>query len=568
MRRLSASLAVIAAICGGLAPVIPAAMATAKPAAKAAEPVRTTVAARRLTESQYRNAVAGLFGADIEINGRFEPGKREGGLLAIGNRELSITAGGFEQYYSIARSVADQALDAKRRDRTVPCRPADPKAADPACAAAFIESYGRRLFRRPLTPADIAARVAVAGRGAAQAGDFYEGLKLSLVSLLMAPEFLFRLEQAEPDPAHPGQLRLDGYTKAARLSYLLWDAEPDEALLAAAARGDLHTLAGVERELARMTASPRLEAGARAFFADMLQLDQLEGLTKDSAAYPKFSQALIDSAREQTLRSLTEHLLVQDGDYRDVFTTRATLLNRHLASVYKAPFLAGGQPWTPYTFPEAAERAGVLTEVTFLSMFSHPAASSPTRRGVKVNEIFRCSPTPDPPADVDFSKVQALDHGTVRTRLLDHMTNPGCSACHKASDPVGLSLEHFDSIGQKRTLENGSPIDVSAEVRGVKFAGAPGLGRLLHDDPKVAACLVQQVYAYGVGRVADDRDEADVERQAKAFAADGYRLKALYRRIGASPDFFRVVAPEKAPPAQPPRKVAALTPKPTPGDAR
>jgi hypothetical protein len=45
--------------------------------------------------------------------------------------------------------------------------------------------------------------------------------------LLLAPEFLFAVERAERDPAGPRRYRLDGYTNAARLSFLLWDSAPD-----------------------------------------------------------------------------------------------------------------------------------------------------------------------------------------------------------------------------------------------------------------------------------------------------------------------------------------------------
>ncbi|HEY9216750.1 MAG TPA: DUF1592 domain-containing protein [Phenylobacterium sp.] len=531
--------------------------------AVAAKPM--TVATRRITESQYRHAVADVFGPDIVINARFEPGKREEGLLAIGVTELSITSGGFEQYFSLARSISDQALAETRRDAVVGCAPKNPKKADAACASAFLQKTGTALFRRPLGKADLAARVAVAGKGAEATGDFYEGLKLSLVSLLMAPEFLFRVERAEPDPDHAGQLRLDGYTKASRLSYLLWDAEPDAELLAAAARGDLHTEAGLKAQLARMTASPKLEAGARAFFEDMLQLDQFESLSKDAKTYPKFSTALAEAAKEQTLKTLIHQLVAQDGDYREIFTSRDTFINRHLAAVYQVPF-AGSQAWTRYSFPAESERSGILTEVSFLSLFAHPGSSSPTRRGVKLYEIFLCQPTPEPPADVDFSKVQALDKGTVRTRLVDHMSNPGCSVCHRRSDPAGLALEHFDGLGQRRTMENATPIDVSAEIAGRKLEGAQGLGQWLHDEPKTASCLVKNAYAYGVGRTLDEDDEDYVSAQSKAFAADGYRFRALMTRIGSSPEFFKVVVPVRAePPAQ---KVAARAPERNAGEVR
>ncbi|MFC3079644.1 DUF1592 domain-containing protein [Phenylobacterium terrae] len=534
-----------------------------KPAAAAAQPV--TVATRRITESQYRHAIANAFGPEIAINARFEPGKREEGLLAIGVTQLSITSGGFEQYYALARSIADQALDPKRRDAVVGCAPADPKKPDAACAERFIQTYGTKLFRRPLSRGDLEARVAVANNGAAKTGDFYEGLKLSLVSLLMAPEYLFRIERAEPDPANPGALRLDGYTKASRISYLLWDAEPDEALLAAAARGDLHTEEGLQRELARMTASPKLADGARAFFEDMLQLSEFENLTKDTLTYPKFSTALAESAKEQTLKTLIHHVVTENGDYREIFTSQDTFINRHLAAVYQVAY-ASEEPWTRFSFAKEAGRSGILTEVSFLSLFAHPAASSPTKRGVKLYEIFMCEPTPEPPADVDFSKVQALDKGTVRTRLIDHMSNPGCAACHRISDPAGLALEHFDGLGQRRTLENGTLIDVSSEINGRKFEGAQGLGQLLYDDPKTAACLVRNAYAYGTGRAPDeDEDEDYLAAQAKAFAADGYRFRALLTRIGSSPELFKVVVPARPKPAQ---RVAEARPQRLAGEVR
>ncbi|MEQ1785225.1 MAG: DUF1592 domain-containing protein, partial [Hyphomonadaceae bacterium] len=463
-------------------------------------------AVRRVTESQYRHSIADILGPDIRINARFEPEKREDGLLAIGSRQLSITTSGLEQYFALASSVADQALAEPRRAATVGCVPKDATKADDMCTRAFVAKYGERLFRRPLTEAEITARVATAAQGTAQSKDFYEGLQLALTSLLAAPEFLFRVETAEPDPAVPGQFRLDGYTKATRLAFLIWDSAPDTELMAAARNGAIHTEAGMTQQLERLTASVRLEDGARAFFTDMLQLDQFESLNKDTATYPKFSQAVADSAREETLKTIVHQLVTERGDYRDIFTSNQTILNRSLAAVYQVPFKSSAE-WAPYTFPQSSERSGILTQVTFLSLFSHPGRSSPTKRGVKLHEIFMCQPTPDPPADVDFSKVQAIANGTVRERLIDHMTNEGCATCHRVSDPAGLTLEHFDGLGQLRTMENGAKIDVAAMIEGKSLSGAQGLGQVMHDSPRVPSCLVRNAYYYGVGRAVDERDE-------------------------------------------------------------
>lgn len=498
---------------------------------------------RRLTESQYRHIIRDTFGDWVTINARFEPERRQDGLLAVGSTSLSITSTGFEQYYGAAQSIADQVLAEDRRASMVPCTPASATAPDDTCAAQFIRLYGDQLFRRPLTEAEVAARVATARTGG-EAGDFFGGLKLALTSLLIAPEFMFRIETAGPDPA-TGELRLDAYTQASRISFLLWDAAPDAELLAAAESGELSSEAGLQRQIDRLTASPRLKDGVRAFFTDMLQLSAFEGLTKDPEIYPKFSQAVATSAREETLRSVVDLLVTREGDYRELFTTQDTWINRNLASVYKVPF-ASKEDWAPYTFPAEAGRSGILTQATFLSLFSHPGRSSPTIRGVKLYEIFLGQPTPEPPADVDFSKVEASNGGTVRERLIDHMTNEGCAACHSVSDPAGLTLEHFDSLGQHRTMEDGQLIDVSGVLGGREMQGAQGLGQFLYDNPRTPATLVRNVYYYGVGRSLDERDDRFLAEETEAFAAGGYKVPALFAQIAASPHFMKVVVPRGA----------------------
>lgn len=544
-RKLNLIAAAVMTASGALIALAPA------PAAAPVLEGSVKVAARRLTESQYRHIIADTFGDWVKVSARFEPERRQDGLLAIGSTQLSITPVGFEQYYTAARSISDQVLSEERRGKTVACVPKDLKQPDDACATAFIRSYGERLFRRPLTDAQVAARLATARKG----DNFYDGLKLALTSLLIAPEFLFRIEVAEPGPA--GAPRLDGHTKASRIAFLLWDTAPDAELLAAARNGALDTEEGLKQQVARLQASPRLADGIRAFFSDMLQFDAFEGLTKDASIYPKFSQAVLDSAREETLRTVIDHLVTKRRDYRDLFVTRETWLNRSLAAVYKVPF-ASKESWAPYTFPADSGRSGILTQVTFMSLFSHPGGSSPTKRGVKLYEIFFGQPTPEPPADVDFSKVQASSKGTVRMRLIEHMTNEGCSSCHSVSDPVGLALEHFDSLGQLRTLEDGQPIDVSAVLAGKNVSGAQGVGQFMRDNPRVSATLVRNVYYYGVGRALDERDDSVLEREAQRFAESGYKVPDLFGQIAASPYFMKVVVPSGAKPAAAkPLKVAA-----------
>ncbi len=458
---------------------------------------------RRLTETQYRNAIADIFGAAIVVQGRFEPDRRVGGLLASGTTTLSITPSGFEGYAKIADSIAKQVVDEKNRAKLLSCTPKSATAPDRDCAGQVIDRYGLLLLRRPLTSDERKARLDAADTATKLSGNFYTGIRYSLTTLLSAPDFLFRPEIAVP---RGKDYTLDGYSRAARLSFLLWDTTPDKELLNAAGSGALDTESGVATQVTRLMASARLENGMRAFFSDFLELDTLGTITKDPTIYPKYNDEVGASAREQTLRTTIDLTLKQGGDFRDLFTTRKTYINRSLAWVYDVPYNLNGE-WMPYEFRQDEGRSGIVTQVAMLSMFSHPGRSSPTKRGVALMDIFLCEPTPAPPANVDFSVVNDVNNPklrTVRDRLMAHATTPTCASCHTHSDPIGLSLEQFDSLGERRLKDDGRDIDVSAVIAGKHFSGAEGLGQYLHDNPKVPACFVRKLYAYGTGADSED----------------------------------------------------------------
>lgn len=497
---------------------------------------------RRLTESQYRHTIADIFGADIAIAGRFEPERREEGLQAVGNARLSVTTSGLEQFYALSRNIADQVMRSDSRAEILGCDIPEDRAAARACADAFIADTGAKLYRRPLSEAEHTLSMAIWDSAAEANGSTEAAFQMTLASMLLSPEFLFRTEVAER-VGETDEFRLDAYSMASRISYFLWDTMPDAELIAAAESGALHTEDGLMSQVNRMIASPRMEEGVRAFFSDMFYFEAFETLTKDPETYPKFSQAVADSAKEETLRFLVRHLLDQDADYRDIFTSRETVINRTLAAVYNVPY-PSREAWTDFEFDEDSQRSGVLTQVTFTALFSHPGSSSPTLRGKYLQEIFQCMPIPDPPADVDFSKVQALESGTVRERLEAHRSDPTCATCHVLMDPVGLALENFDSLGQFRLHENGDLIDVSTDLNGTPYMGAPGVGQYLHDNPQTASCVTQKAISYGEGRPFDYANYGFLTETQEAFADDGYRLKTLFRTILTDPVFYDVIVPE------------------------
>jgi hypothetical protein len=498
---------------------------------------------RRLSEQEYRNSIADIFGKDIVVQGMFEPQVRMGGLESTSSTILSVTPAGFESFSKMADGIAIQVTDEKHRGKTVTCKPKDPKAPDDACATEFFSRYGMMLFRRPLTQNELKGRVNLAREMTKSTGDFYNGLRYGLAELVQSPNFLFRKELAVKDG---NGYTLDPYSRATRLSYLLWDTTPDAELLKSAESGELGTPAGLEKQVTRLLASPRLETGMRAFFNDMLMLGTFDTVSKDALIYPKWGGAMAPSAREETLRSVIDLTLKENGDLRDLMTTRKTFINRSLAAIYDVDFTFDGD-WVPYQFPASSGRSGIVTQVAMLSMFSHPGQSSPTKRGVALMDIFLCEPTPTPPANVDFSAINDTSGPlkTVRERLNAHATTPTCASCHTHSDPIGLSLEGFDTIGGRRTnmIENGKQVDLSATLQGKSFSDGSGLGQYLHDNPKFPACVARKLYAYGRGMDVEEVTPSAFKAAYKSFTDSGYRLRVLIKGLALSPEFYSVAAP-------------------------
>ncbi|MCA0202614.1 MAG: DUF1592 domain-containing protein, partial [Proteobacteria bacterium] len=333
---------------GGAAP-----KAASAPAVKPADYAGTVAHVRRISVDQYRNTVTYIFGHDIEVGNPFAPLRRTDGLIATGASSAGVTSGELQQLQRSASSIAAQVIDKgnieqktpSRRDFLVPCKPADTSAADDACATKFIAQTSRLLYRRPLPEARVTELVATAHKGATDLKDFYAGLGTVLEGMLIDPKVLLIADVVEPDPAHPGKQRLDAYSLASRLSFFLWNAAPDDAVLKAAERGDLFDAKKRAKVVDMMIASPRIEDGVRAFFDDMFGFEDFGNLAKDPTIYPMMTGAVIKDAREQTLRTVVNHLVVEKQDYRDLFTTHSSFISEYnfpvasvTASAFSYPF--------------------------------------------------------------------------------------------------------------------------------------------------------------------------------------------------------------------------------------
>jgi hypothetical protein len=506
---------------------------------------------RRLSPKQYESVVRDVFGETVTLGGRFEPELRRDGLLAVGAGYVSVTSTGMQQFESMSRAIASQVTDERHRDLLVPCKPAANDGPDEACARQFLSRVGRALYGRALSPEELRVQVSAANMGAKDLRDFYQGLWLSLASMLSSPDFLFRYENLVKGSEKNGVYDLDAYSKASRLSFFLWNSRPDEALLKAAEDGDLNSPRGIRRQVERMMASQRIESGQRAFFTDMLGLDDIDNMAKDSVIYPKFDAMIAQDAKEQTLRTIMNVVLKEKGDYRQVFTTPKTFLTRRLGAIYNVPVVnnaanGGEELWQEYSFQADDPRAGIVSHMSFVALHSHPGRSSPTLRGKAIREVLMCQKVPAPPGDVDLTLFNdpSAPNKTARDRLTAHVSNPVCAGCHKITDPMGLALENFDGIGSYRMTENGVEIDASGGLDRSQFNTAAGLGQALAQSPAATNCLVNRLVSYGLGRVPDRTETPWVKDLEKNFADSGYSLFNLMKRIATDPGFYKATAPK------------------------
>ena len=500
---------------------------------------------RLISQAQYLQTVDAIFGEDIVTKVRFAPVYRTEGLVAIGATTSVMTPGALEPIEESARAIARQVVSSKYREHLFSCKLTSADLRDDECARGFLGNVGRLLYRRPLTQNELEGAVETAGASVGAAGDFYYGLSVALARMLVSRQFLYINETAEPDPERPGKWRLDSYSKASRLSFFLWNAAPDSALLTAAEAGELNTRKGLTRQVERMLASPRLEYGVRAFFSDMLVLEGFNVLAKDPIIYPVFSSKVVSQAQEQLLRTIVNHLLAKNGDYRDLFVTRSTSMTRDLAAVYGLSVPAKLNQWVSYEFPEGSARGGLITQVGFLAKYSHPGRASATQRGRGLRETLLCQRVPDPPPDIDFSLFEdpAGEFRTARERLSAHSTNPVCAGCHKLTDPIGLVMESFDGAGQFRETEGGVELDTSGAFDGVAVSDAVDLGKALRDNPAVISCLVSRLYGYSTARKFDLADREILEYLMIRFGDGGYRFPDFLRTITTSKAFYAVKLP-------------------------
>jgi hypothetical protein len=494
---------------------------------------------RRLTFPQYRQTVLDVLGSDLALPTRIEPDSRIDGLPSIGATIMNVSAWGIERYEDAAYLLAEQALE---DDHLLPCEPASSTDAD--CADGFVGELGLVLYRRPLTTEERSRLTDLVVLVGGATGDFRTGAIYGLAALLQSPYFLYRVELGTADPDDASIRWLDDYELATRLSYLLWNTTPDSTLLQAAQDGQLSTQDGLLEQANRLLDDPRAEQGVRNVFTEILHLDELDDLSKDPTVFTHASSDLGPLAREETLLGILDRVLVQDGDYRDLFTTQTTWVDRTLAALYnvEAPQMDG---FGPITLARDDGRRGLTGQASFLALNAHLTSTSATLRGKFIQEVLLCHTIAPPPAGVDTSIPEPdADSPTLRERIQSHLQDPSCASCHELTDLIGLGLENFDGVGRWRDTENGALIDASGDLEGAFFDDAWGLAKAIRNHPDLGPCLTDQIWGVGTGHTPTYGELKLSEWLADDLALRGFSVRSLLLATVTSTGFRQLGAVE------------------------
>jgi mono/diheme cytochrome c family protein len=406
-----------------------------------------------------------------------------------------------------------------------------------ACADRLLDALVRPAFRRTLT-ADERARY----RAHALAGATAEaGVERLVRAVLVSPHFLYRSELGVFDAAR-GRASLSGEEVATALSFGLWGVGPDDALLAAAARGALASPAAVEATARRMLDDPRARPVLETFAEQWLGLERVLTADKRTESYPGYDSALRRALVGETSRLFAHVVLDSTHRLDELFVADYTFVDAAIARLYGLPPPPMGWARTSLA---STPRRGILGHGSVLAAYAYSDQSSPVRRGVFVRERLLCQHLGTPPPNAG-GLPEVDPRATTRERFAQHASDPACAGCHRAIDPIGFGFERFDALGRTRDTEAGRPIDARGDVVDLEalgagtsapFASLEALGRILSGSGAARRCFATQYLRFARGVVESGADLCAIEAVAARLEAGG-DLRDAIAATYATPTFL------------------------------
>jgi hypothetical protein len=354
--------------------------------------------------------------------------------------------------------------------------------------------------------------------------------------------------------------RLDDYALASRLSYFLWNSEPDETLRDLAKRGALKKTSTLMAQAQRMLADDKSKRFTEAFLDYWLDLRKINNTSPDTALYSDYvlDDYLVESQVDETRRYFQE-LIRGDLPTRNLVASDFVIINDRLATLYGIPGIKGVDFRRVQLSPDSP-RGGLLTQASVLKVTANGTTTSPVLRGAWIMERILGKPAPPPPPGIAAVEPDIRGAKTIREQLDKHRTNKSCNVCHAKIDPAGFALENFDVMGgwrdRYRAIGDGEkvpgyaksgqpfefhmtqPVDASGALPGgANFKDVRELKRLLlQDERQIARNFVNQLVIYSTGAPIRFGDRLKVE--AILDRTKNYGVKSLIEALIES-DLFR-----------------------------
>ncbi len=490
---------------------------------------------RRLTRDEYNATIRVLLNDRRDV-GNTLPDDDHGEDLYQAASSLIVSPVWAEQAWRAADDLSVSAASPASLTPLLPCKVATD--GEEPCAIKFIQTFGKRAFRRPLATDEV-GRLLNIYKIARTDTTFEHGIQLVIRAILVSPHFLYRVEVGAPDKS---VVRLSQYEIASRLSYFLWGSMPDATLFTAADMGQLGTAAQIGAQAKRMLGDGRAKALLVTYHQRWAGYELLDEVDKDLRKYPTFTR-LLQPMKNESRYFLDDVLWKRDGRLETLLTLPVAWVNTSLAPHY------GVTPPTDEAFHSApldpVKRSGFLTTAGFLSAHTSADTSAAIHRGKFVRERLLCTTPPDPPPDLMVVPPVPKAGVTNRDRLRMHSEVAACRGCHTLMDPIGFGFEHYDAIGRWRDTDAAKAVDASGVLTGSDvdgtFSGVPDLARKLSASDQVRECVVRNLVGYAQGPEAAG-DACTLRKVKQAFAASNYDIRTILTAITQT-DAFQLRRP-------------------------
>ncbi len=497
---------------------------------------------KRLNRSEYAATVRDLLGIQVNAGAGLPSDGAGGEGFDNAAETLIISPIHAEKYLEAARLGLDYAFkDPKSRSKFLVAEPGGELTAQES-AKRNLEAILPRAFRRPTRPGEVDRFLALYDAASRRGDSFDLAMQYALEAVMVSPEFLFRIEDANPSPGP----RLAGqHDLASRLSYFLWGSMPDGELYNLAEAGKLQDEAALRGQVARLLKDARSLEFAESFVEQWLGTRELgRDIRPDEKLFPEYGDDELRAAIKYEPILFFQEIVAENLPIRTLLDAKFTYLNTKLQKHYGIKLTLKErlrQQPRHVDLPEGTHRGGLLGMAAVLAVSSLPTRTSPVLRGKWILEMILGTPPPPPPPNVpQLSENHAGDAPkTVRARLELHRANPVCASCHDRIDPLGFALDNYDVLGRWRAEEAGQPLDASGQLPdGTQFDGPEQFRAiLLQRNDEFARHITTKLLGYALGRGLTLEDNCAVDRILEKLKAEGYGARTLIEEIVLSVPF-------------------------------